>query len=293
MLFAVHLSDGILTSVWEIGGWIGTALLLAVACRKVTESEIPRIGVMTAAFFVASQVHLPLGGVSAHLLLNGLVGVILVLRAPLAIAVGLVLQALLFGHGGFYVLGVNVCVSAVPALIAGIAFAPLHRLGLLQRKPVRFAATTAIALVWLATAVVALQWVRSRMQTNSSPFPDDPALWWVADPWVAVSLIVAAAVVGRAERWLEADPEFPIGLLLGAATAYATVGLNCFVLWAGGKQEVRGLAGLVLLAHLPIVALEAIGVGFVVAFLAKAKPEWLGTAKPLLTTSETTSASTD
>src|SRR5262245_12045248 len=106
-LFAVHLADGVLSDPAWIGGIVNACFLVAFSMWRVGDDEITRIGVMTAAFFVASQIHLPLGVTSAHLLLNGLVGVILGRRAGVAIAVGLFLQAFLFGHGGLTALGMN------------------------------------------------------------------------------------------------------------------------------------------------------------------------------------------
>src|SRR5262249_27241936 len=73
--------------------------------------------------------HVPFAFTSAHLILNGLVGVVLGRRAPLAITVGLVLQAWLFHHGGFDALGVNACIVGIPAVIAGWAFPLLRRAG--------------------------------------------------------------------------------------------------------------------------------------------------------------------
>ncbi len=79
------------------------AVLLALAVWRVREEDIPRIGVLTAAFFVGSSIHIKLAVLptSVHLILNGLVGVVLGRRAPLAIAVGLLLQYLLLAHGGY------------------------------------------------------------------------------------------------------------------------------------------------------------------------------------------------
>jgi ABC-type Co2+ transport system permease subunit len=91
-----------------------------------------------------------------------------------------------------------------------------------------------------------------------------------------VGLTVAAGLLAFLERRLERNPDFPLGLLLGAVTGYATVWLNCLVLWAGGVPEVQATAGVILLAHLPVVAVESVGVGFVVAYLGRAMPEWLG-----------------
>ena len=118
MVFAVHISDGVLLPAWQLAG---AFVALCAACRGAAaaspRAEVPRLGVMTAAFFVASQIHLPVGGVgSAHLLLNGLMAVVLGRRAVVAMAVGLTLQALLFGHGGWNTLGVNLAVYVLPTL---------------------------------------------------------------------------------------------------------------------------------------------------------------------------------
>jgi cobalt/nickel transport system permease protein len=64
---------------------------------------------------------------SVHLMLNGVVGIVLRRFAPVSIAVGLTLQALLFGHGGLSALGVNTCVLTIPALLAGYAYPLLRR----------------------------------------------------------------------------------------------------------------------------------------------------------------------
>src|SRR3954471_24563988 len=95
---------------------------------RVRDEDIPLIALLTAAFFVASLIHVRVGPTSVHLLLNGLVGVVLGRRAVLAVAVGLVLQAALVGHGGFSSLGVNVCVMTLPAYLAAALFAGLRRL---------------------------------------------------------------------------------------------------------------------------------------------------------------------
>jgi cobalt/nickel transport system permease protein len=90
------------------------------------------VSLFAAAFFVASQVHIPVGVASVHLLLNAVVGVVLRRLAPVAITEGLVLQALLFGHGGYWTLGVNAVVLSVPALAAAYCYPVL-------RKRTRFA----------------------------------------------------------------------------------------------------------------------------------------------------------
>ncbi|MCI0703943.1 MAG: CbiM family transporter [Planctomycetia bacterium] len=130
-LFAVHLSDGALSTAWWASGFAVSALLLLVAMCRMREEEIPRIGVLTAAFFVGSSIHFPLGilPTSVHLILNGLVGVVLGRRAPLAITIGLLLQYLLLSHGGLTTLGINACIVGLPALVAGVAYPLLRRPG--------------------------------------------------------------------------------------------------------------------------------------------------------------------
>ena len=129
-LFAVHLADGVIATPWLVGGFIGAALLLAFAMWRLQEEWVPRIGVLTAAFFVGSSIHIPLTLVptSVHLILNGLVGVLLGRRAPLAVAIGLTLQYLLLAHGGLSTLGINACIIGLPAVFAGLLFPVLRRL---------------------------------------------------------------------------------------------------------------------------------------------------------------------
>ena len=131
-VFAVHLSDGAIATPWLVGGFAGLAVLLTLAAWRIREEEIPRVGVLTAAFFVGSTIHIKLAllPTSVHLILNGLVGVVLGRRAPLAVTVGLALQYLLLAHGGYTTLGLNACIIAVPAVVAGWAYPVLKRLGL-------------------------------------------------------------------------------------------------------------------------------------------------------------------
>jgi ABC-type Co2+ transport system permease subunit len=277
MVFAVHLSDGVIAGPWLVAGWVLAAGLVAVASWRIGEAEIPRIGVLTAAFFVGSLIHLPVSVVaSVHLLLNGLVGLVMGRRAGLVISVGLLLQALLFGHGGLTVLGVNIVVYALPAVLTGWACGPLRRSGVVRIPTVRFALVFVLAAAWLGTAVVAVQWTKVAVTQGRADFLASPGGWWLAEPAVGVTVLLAATGMAWAERWLEADPEFAVGLLLGAVTAFATVGLNSLVLAAGGIAEYRSMASVALLTNLPVVLVEAVGVGFVLAFLAKARPEWVG-----------------
>lgn len=103
----MHISDGILSAPVLIAGFVGTIALAAATFRKMDIDDVPKISVITSVFFVASLIHIPIGPSSVHLILNGLVGVVLGWRAFPAIMLGVILQTILFGHGGVTVIGVN------------------------------------------------------------------------------------------------------------------------------------------------------------------------------------------
>ena len=81
----MHVQDGILASSVLAGGWAVAGVTTAVCLRTVKEEQIPRTAVLTACFFVASTIHVPLWGTSIHLVLSGLCGVILGPAAFLAV----------------------------------------------------------------------------------------------------------------------------------------------------------------------------------------------------------------
>ncbi len=114
----MHISDGVLSAPVCAGGYAAALAIIAATIRKIKADNMPRVAVITSAFFVASLIHVPLGPTSVHLILNGLVGVILGPAAFVSIFVGLVLQAILFQHGGITTIGVNAIVMGVPALLA-------------------------------------------------------------------------------------------------------------------------------------------------------------------------------
>ncbi|MDY6967928.1 MAG: cobalt transporter CbiM [Spirochaetota bacterium] len=114
----MHISDGVLSGPVCIGSSVVAAALIAYSLKKMENEEIPGIAVMTAAFFVASLIHIKIGPTSTHLVLNGLVGIILGISAIPAILVALLFHALMFQHGGITTLGVNSLAMSVPALIS-------------------------------------------------------------------------------------------------------------------------------------------------------------------------------
>jgi cobalt/nickel transport system permease protein len=276
MLLAVHISDGILTAPWLIGGFGVAGVLYLLGCWGMEEKdidELPKIALLTAAFFVITSIHLKVGPTSVHLLATGLLGVLLGRRACLAILVALLLQAV-FGHGGFTTLGINSVILAVPALAAGAAFAACQRLALLRLPPVRSAFVAATALIWLLAGAFSL----ILLYENSLHDTVDVAHAWslTLSPTVLLVVMVLAGISAVVERVLETAPEFPLGLMIGGLTALATVTLNCLVLYFGVAEDWHQLVLLVFIPHLPIAVLEGIVLGFTVGYLARVKPEMVG-----------------
>jgi cobalt/nickel transport system permease protein len=124
----MHISEGILSGPVLISGGALAAAGTAIGLKKLDYDRIAQAAILSAAFFVASLIHVPIGPANAHLILNGLVGLLLGWAAFPAILVALVLQAMLFQFGGITALGVNTIIMALPAVICYLVFSRfLHK----------------------------------------------------------------------------------------------------------------------------------------------------------------------
>ena len=128
----MHIVDGALSHEVVVAGAILAAGGIAMGLRKLPLEKIPAAGVLSASFFVASLIHVPIGPSSVHLILNGLAGLVLGWAAFPALFVGLLLQTVFFGFGGVTVLGVNTVNIALPA----VAVYYLCRSGLASGSPI-------------------------------------------------------------------------------------------------------------------------------------------------------------
>jgi ABC-type Co2+ transport system permease subunit len=275
-LWAVHISDGVLSPAWLAGG-IGLAAVLALAgAWRIRDEEIPRVALLTAAFFVASLVHIQVGPTSAHLLLNGLVGVVLGWRAALAIPIGLFLQAALIGHGGFLALGVNSCVMVLPALLSWQLFALLRRVPWVRRRWFRWVLVAVSTLAWTLSLVYSLTLLASNGLGSFSRPDTTWADFLTFHPLTLAAALIIAGLVAWWEQRLENAPEFPVGLLVGEVAVLATVLLHCLALVGGGPEQFEKVAMLNFVFHLPIAVVEGTVLGFTIGFLVRVKPEMLG-----------------
>ena len=183
---------------------------VAYALRKMDFETLPRVAVLTALFFVASLVSVPVGPSTVHLILAGLMGLVLGWAAVPAVLIGLVLQAVLFGFGGLTTLGVNTVNIALPGVLWALALRPLLRRA---PSPGRAAA--------IAAAVSALSVASTGALVALSLFLTDPAYATSAKvilatylPLMAGEALVVAATVSFLARVM---PEILGTSVIGAA----------------------------------------------------------------------------
>jgi len=200
----MHISDGVLPLPVIVGGWIITIILLAATLKWAGKNgdiakEIPKLSVLTSAFFVASLIHIDIPPSSAHLILNGILGILLGPLCYVAMFIGLTLQALLFQHGGLTVIGINTLNIGIPGLICYFIFMAGYK----RKLPL--------------------------------------------------------AVLG--------------GICSGLAVLLTVVCLVTVLVVSG--QQFFAVAGVLAVAHIPIMIAEAFIGGAVVGYIAKVKPELL------------------
>ncbi|PQP35658.1 cobalamin biosynthesis protein CbiM [Desulfobacteraceae bacterium SEEP-SAG9] len=118
----MHISEGVISAPVIVTAAGLTAVGTAIGLKKLDYDRIAQVGILSATFFVASLIHVPIGPSSVHLLMNGIVGLLLGWAAFPAILVGLALQAMFFQFGGITVLGVNTLNVAGPAVICFYIF---------------------------------------------------------------------------------------------------------------------------------------------------------------------------
>lgn len=150
----MHISDGVLSTPVLVGGYVTSLLIVASITRKMQAEDIPKTAIMTSVFFIASLIHVPIGPTSVHLLLNGLVGILLGPLAFVSVFLGLVLQAILFQHGGITTIGVNSLIIGLPALLTYKIF-DLHKNFSFKLNETVFGALAGGSAVFFATLLLA------------------------------------------------------------------------------------------------------------------------------------------
>lgn len=145
----MHLPDGIVSPAFCATATVIAGSATVLMARRVTPRELTPVAVLAVGFFVLSAVHVDVGQVSAHLLLTGLMAVLLGRLAILPVAAGVVLQAVLLGHGGLAAAGANVLIIGLPAMLVGAVAQP------------RWRVANAVERFWIAAAATVGTYVMS------------------------------------------------------------------------------------------------------------------------------------
>ncbi len=250
----MHISEGVLTPEILVIGAAGAAVGLAIGLNGLKSEDIPKVALLTAAFFVASLIHVPVGPSSAHLILNGLLGVILGWQAFPAIFIGLTLQAVLFQFGGLTTLGVNTMNMALPAVLAGFVVRPFLKSGRPTPLALIVSGLMAACCIMLSALMVSLALSFSGQGLEAI----GKLIFMVHIPIAAIEAVITASVVGFL---LKVKPEVIVGeqmnrkqdtkgrtgvaaavllfLSLFAVPAHAHK-VNVFAWYDGSKVELEG-----------------------------------------------------
>ncbi len=129
----MHLPDGVVSPIVTIIGFLITLIFWVVCFKKVklSEQQVPMMGLLTALFFAFMFLNIPLlGPTTVHILGGAAIGLILgPFAGLLSMSIILVLQALLFGDGGLIVLGVNVLnIGVIGVFVPCLVFLALNKL---------------------------------------------------------------------------------------------------------------------------------------------------------------------
>jgi cobalt/nickel transport system permease protein len=147
----MHIPDGFLSPSVFVAGFVVTIIFWAISFKKIklTDRQVPIMGLLTALFFAAMMMNYPIvGGTTAHLLGGASLGLILgPFAGCISVTIILVLQALLFGDGGLTALGANVLNMGVIGVFVPCA------LFLLMNKFVKGAGKALYVLVFVSAFV--------------------------------------------------------------------------------------------------------------------------------------------
>ncbi|MEO0847821.1 MAG: cobalt transporter CbiM [Cyanobacteria bacterium J06648_1] len=172
----MHIPDGFLPPQVCLAGYALTGGVTWYSLRQIkrdryTQANIPKASLLTAAFFVASLISIPIPPTSVHLIFNGLMGAVLGYYAFPAILIGLFFQAVMFQHGGMSTLGINAIILGVPALAAYYMFRQRENLtGKRQSltKMLSFAAGAGALLLSAAMfAILLITYISPDMDVNA------------------------------------------------------------------------------------------------------------------------------
>ena len=96
----MHIADGVLTLESTVVVSAISLVCLYISIKSIKDEKITLAAAMSAMFFIATFIHVPLGVTQIHLVLIGVIGILIGWMSFISIFIALVLQALLLGYGG-------------------------------------------------------------------------------------------------------------------------------------------------------------------------------------------------
>ncbi len=131
----LHIPDGFLSAPVAVLFWILSAIVIAIALRRVNadlgERHVPMMGVLAACIFAGQMLNFAVaGGTSGHLLGAALAAILLGPWAAVLVMTSVLgVQALIFQDGGLLALGANIFnMGIIGAFVGHFAYATLRRL---------------------------------------------------------------------------------------------------------------------------------------------------------------------
>ena len=123
----MHIYESILSATPAgqnvlLAGAVAAAAGTMIGLRRLDEEQIPKAAVLGSAFLVVSAIQVPMFGLSVHLVLSGLMGLVLGWAIFPTVLVGLILQMAFFSITGPTVLGLNTLIMALPGVICYYLF---------------------------------------------------------------------------------------------------------------------------------------------------------------------------
>ena len=275
-IFGVHLPDGLIQGPGIIAGWIIALLLLLLGSRHLANDEIPKISLLTAVFFLASlfPIQVP-GGPKTHLLLNGLIGVILGQRAVLAIAPALFLQSLLFAHGGFLSLGLNICVMTIPALFIS-HFAKIIQKPLLQGKPtIQLSICFSIIITSIFATIAGILMLVWQFKYDEKSEILNHIFLYIASPISLIGFTIGSMIATWVLFKSRNGMLFALGFFIGLLGVLFTILLHTTTMLICAVPNLEPIIFITCMIHLPLAIIEGLAVGIMLCYLGKVKPELL------------------
>ncbi len=270
----MHISDGILAGPTCIAGYAAAGGLIIYGLKNAKQADMPKAGLLTASFFLASLVRIPLPGTSVHLLLASLSGIALGPLCFPSIFIALLLQAVLLGHGGVSTLGVNMVMMAVPAFFAGVVF----RQGLKMKLKGWWVFSILVFSIFTLGTVFLFDGLREIKLI-------DFHLNWVYS--AVIGLLFGTAALLSAKYIFKAGLLFRWGFTTGAMSVLlAALAFYLILSYAPladhtSREGFTTLARFAFVSHIPVVIIEGLIVAMLIKYLNTVSPDLLAIPESL------------